>query len=96
MAHAKKEHLEGFQELLSEIRDIPGLKEKSHGCFYHKSKSVLHFHIEAHTGAKKGGPRLFAHVFDGTNWQEFDLIAPMSDKKQKLVAKQICQQLPIS
>jgi hypothetical protein len=87
MAHAKKEDLREFQTLLSELRSISALREKSHGCFYNKSKSVLHFHIK--------GPRLYAHVFDGKEWQEVDLVAPMSDREQKQTAKKIAQQLPL-
>jgi hypothetical protein len=87
MAHAKKEHLDGLQMLLSEIRKSSVLKEKSLGCFYFKSKGVLHFHIK--------DTRLFAHVFDGKIWHEVDLVTPMSDKNQRTAAKKIVQLLPI-
>lgn len=87
MAHAKKEHLQDLGILISEIRKIAALKEKSFGCFYFKSKGVLHFHIKAH--------RLYAHVFNGKNWVEVDLKIPMPAKSQKQIAKKITQLLPI-
>lgn len=87
MAHAKKEHLKDLEILFSEIRKIAVLKEKSFGCFYFKSKSVLHFHIK--------GTRLYAHVFDGKSWIEVDLLVPLSEKAQKLISKKISQLLPI-
>lgn len=61
--------------LLSEIRSIEVLKEKSIGCFYLKGKGVLHFHIQ------KG--RRFAHVFNGKEWSEVDLAEGLSAAKQK-------------
>lgn len=81
MAHAKQEHLEGFDFLLAEIRGIPDLKEKSFGCFYRKSKGVLHFHIK--------GDRLYAHVYDGKEWREVDLKTEPSLSAQKKVFKTI-------
>ena len=60
MAHAKKEHLQNLGILISEIRRIAALKEKSFGCFYLKGKGVLHFHIKS--------DRLYAHVFNGEDW----------------------------
>lgn len=81
MAHAKPEHLKEFATLLGEIRKSAVLKEKSFGCFYLKSKSVLHFHIKAE--------RIYAHVYEGNAWREVDLISPLSPVKQKSIAKTI-------
>lgn len=86
MAHAKPEHLQDLDILISEIRKVTALKEKSFGCFYFKSKGVLHFHIQA--------DRLYAHVFDGKKWVEVDLKASMSEKAQKQVFKKISLLLP--
>lgn len=86
MAHAKQEHLKNFDTLLSEIRSNAGLKEKSFGCFYLKSKSVLHFHIKP--------PRLYAHVFNGAKWIEVDLATSTSDRSQKQISKRIIEILP--
>lgn len=88
MAHAKPEHLKEFGALLVEIRKCLVLKEKSFGCFYLKSKSVLHFHIK--------DDRIYAHAFDGKGWREVDLKPPLSVIKQKSLSKAILQILPIS
>lgn len=88
MAHAKPEHLKEFGTLLGEIRKSAVLKEKSFGCFYLKSKSVLHFHIKAE--------RIYAHVYDGKNWLEVDLVSPLSLTKQKSISKSILKILPIN
>ena len=81
MAHAKQVHLKDFHLLVSEIRRLPQLKEKSFGCFYRRSKGVLHFHIHS--------SRLYAHVFDGLKWTEMDLVVPTSENDQKRIFKVI-------
>ncbi len=85
MAHAKPEHLKGFDILLGEIRKSTLLKEKSFGCFYLKAKGVLHFHIK--------GERLFAHVYDGKDWFEIDLKPGLTAIKQKAFYKSILRVL---
>lgn len=85
MAHAKKEDLEDISELLNHFRELSFLKEKSNGCFYFKSKSVLHFHLK--------DKRRYAHVFDGRSWQEVDIDWSPSGVKQKKICKIICQHL---
>lgn len=87
MAHAKPEHLKEFDTLLGEIRKSDILKEKSFGCFYIKSKSVLHFHIKAE--------RIYAHVYVDRGWCEIDLMAPLSVTKQKKLSKTILQMLQV-
>jgi len=44
MAHTKPADLKDLEQELSELRSLPGLKEKSPGIFYFKSVSFLHFH----------------------------------------------------
>ena len=44
MKHAGAAALDQLEDLLSEIRTLPDLKEKSRGVFYLRSKSFLHFH----------------------------------------------------
>jgi hypothetical protein len=44
MKHAMSPALDRLEPLLKRIRRLAGLKEKSRGIFYLKSKSVLHFH----------------------------------------------------
>ncbi len=74
MGHAKPSDLEDVQILLSQLRTLTHLKEKSTGCFYFKSKGVLHFHVTK--------DRRFVHVFDGSDWQEVDLLRAPSQKVQ--------------
>jgi hypothetical protein len=44
MKHAGEGTLQQLSDLLDQIRQRPGLKEKKLGIFYRKSKSFLHFH----------------------------------------------------
>ena len=47
MKHATAAALERLEPLLAEIRELPGLREKSRGVFYRKSAAYLHFHEDA-------------------------------------------------
>jgi hypothetical protein len=42
--HAGQEALDALEPLLSELRTVAGLREKSRGTFYRGSKAFLHFH----------------------------------------------------
>jgi hypothetical protein len=44
MKHARADALDTIEPLLTEIRTVPGLIEKSRGVFYRKSQAFLHFH----------------------------------------------------
>ena len=44
MRHAKPEDLEPLAALLTELRALPGLTERSTGTFYRKARAFLHFH----------------------------------------------------
>jgi hypothetical protein len=44
MRHARAQTLQRLSDLLDEIRQRQGLKERKLGIFYRKSKSFLHFH----------------------------------------------------
>jgi hypothetical protein len=44
MKHAGPAALDVLEPLLARLRTLPGLKEKSRGIFYLKSKAFLHFH----------------------------------------------------
>jgi hypothetical protein len=44
MKHAGADTLQQLSDLLDQIRQRQGLKEKKLGIFYRKSKSFLHFH----------------------------------------------------
>lgn len=44
MKHAGKEALRQLESVLVELRSVNGLKEKSEGVFYWRSRACLHFH----------------------------------------------------
>ncbi len=70
MKHAGSAALDDLAALLEALRAAPGLKERSRGVFYRKSKPFLHFHEDP-----KG---LFADVRDaaGADWERFDVTGP--------------------
>jgi hypothetical protein len=47
MKHASYSALCSLSELLDQIRAKDGIREKTFGVFYRKSKSFLHFHEDA-------------------------------------------------
>ena len=65
MKHATAAALDQLEPVLAEIRTLGGLREKSRGVFYFKSKAFLHFHEDP-----KG---LFADVRDasGRDFERF-------------------------
>ena len=44
MKHAGADTLEALAPLLARLRALPGLAERTPGCFYKGSKAFLHFH----------------------------------------------------
>jgi hypothetical protein len=44
MRHARDQDLDRLEDLLVELRALPGLIEKKRGVFYRKSRAFLHFH----------------------------------------------------
>jgi N-acetylglutamate synthase-like GNAT family acetyltransferase len=44
MRHARSDDLDRIDDLLTRLRSIDGLKEKSRGTFYRGSKAFMHFH----------------------------------------------------
>jgi len=42
--HAREAALDELEPLLTRLRDVPGLTERTRGVFYKKSKAFLHFH----------------------------------------------------
>jgi hypothetical protein len=44
MKHATTLALDELEPLLAKLRQLPGLKERSRGIFYLKSRAYLHFH----------------------------------------------------
>ena len=61
MKHATREALALLDDLLERIRAREGLKEKSAGVFYRKSRAFLHFHEDP--------AGVFADLFVGGDWQ---------------------------
>lgn len=56
MRHARDADLDRLEDLLAQLRTLPGLTEKKRGVFYRKSRGFLHFHEDP-----KG---LFADISD--------------------------------
>jgi len=44
MRRARPEDLDQLDDLLAQLRALPGITEKSRGTFYLKSRAFLHFH----------------------------------------------------
>ncbi len=44
MRHARDGDLDRLEDLLAQLRQLPGLTEKKRGVFYRKSRGFLHFH----------------------------------------------------
>ena len=44
MRHARDQDLDRVEDLLAQLRALPGLTEKKRGVFYRKSRAFLHFH----------------------------------------------------
>ena len=44
MKHAGSAALEGIEDLLQQLRTVPGLVERKQGIFYRRSRAFLHFH----------------------------------------------------
>jgi hypothetical protein len=42
--HARDQDLDRIDDLLAQVRTLPGLVEKKRGVFYRKSRGFLHFH----------------------------------------------------
>lgn len=46
MRHATPDDLLELGDLLTDVRALPGLVEKSPGVFYRRSRAFLHFHAD--------------------------------------------------
>ncbi len=46
MRHARNADLDRFEPLLTQLRAVDGLVERTPGAFYRRSKAFLHFHID--------------------------------------------------
>jgi hypothetical protein len=82
MRHAGPYALDQLSELLKQTRQRSGLKEKTPGVFYRKSRAFLHFHEDAE--------ELFADLREG---QEFRRYPVNSKRQQRLLLAAIDQAL---
>ena len=63
MKHATAHALDRLEPLLAKVRRHGGLKERSRGVFYFKSRAILHFHEDP--------AGLFADFRAAGDWQRF-------------------------
>jgi hypothetical protein len=70
MKHASVAALRGLSELLEQIRVMEGIREKSLGVFYRRSKAFLHFHEDP--------AGLFADLRVGADFERY----PVNTKKE--------------
>jgi hypothetical protein len=82
MKHAGQDALDALEELLVEIRQHRGLKEKKRGIFYWKSNAFLHFH-EDHD-------QLIADLRISSDWQRFPV---NTSSEREILLAQIAAQL---
>jgi len=76
MKHASPAALDRLDDALDDLRELPGLKEKSRGVFYRGGKAFLHFHEDP------GG--LYADVRRGPLFERFPVNT--ADDKAELLA----------
>ena len=85
MRHARPEDLDRLEPLLARLRALSGLKEKSRGVFYFKSRAFLHFHADP--------AGLFADVRDpggGADFIRLQVDGPAgADKLVSIAASQV-------
>lgn len=78
MKHATPAALADLDELLRELRLLPGLKERKTGVFYRKSRAFLHFHED--------GARRYADLrLEGPDFERFPVTTPA--EQGRLLAK---------
>ena len=70
MRHARPEDLDRLENVLAQLRALPGLTEKARGTFYLKSRAFLHFHEDP--------AGLFADIRDaaGVDFERLDVSGP--------------------
>jgi hypothetical protein len=76
MKHAGAAALDQLGDLIAEVRNRGGLREKQPGVFYRKDKAWLHFHED------KAG--LFADLRTDAEWERFRVSEP--DEQAELLA----------
>ncbi len=76
MKHAGATALDQLEPLLADLRALPGLREKTRGVFYRKTRPFLHFHEEA--------ADLYADLRRHDDFERFRVNAP--GERQALLA----------
>jgi len=82
MKHAGDAALDRLEPLLTSLRAMPALREKTRGAFYRGSRAFVHFHEDPEG--------LFADVRFG---EEFERIAVTTAAQQKSLVRRIRQAL---
>ena len=73
MKHATQGTLERIDDLLEQLRRLPGLKEKSRGTFYVKGGAFLHFHEDP--------AGLFADLKESGDWVRYPVNTIVEKKR---------------
>lgn len=73
MKHATQGTLERIDDLLEQLRRLPGLKEKSRGAFYVKGGAFLHFHEDP--------AGLFADLKENGDWVRYPVNTTVEKKR---------------
>jgi hypothetical protein len=73
MRHARAEDLDRLEPLLQRLRRLTGLKEKSRGAFYLRSRAFLHFHAD--------GDCFYADVRLGDDFERLPATTAVERKK---------------
>ena len=76
--HAGEAALDRLEQLLDQLRQVPGLVERKRGVFYKRSRAVLHFH-EDPTG-------LYADVRIGS---DFERLRVVSDRERRKLLERV-------
>jgi hypothetical protein len=83
LRHADSATLDRLEALLSQLRQIPGLKEVRRGVFYRRSKAFMHFHDDP--------SGLYADV---RLHEEFERYRVDSEDEQRFILTEIRKSLP--
>ncbi len=85
MAHCPPALLDDIADVLADLRQWPGVVEKSPGVFYARRNPFLHFHL-IKDGLVDGGRRR-ADVKGRAGWTSLDLPRPISPAKRRAFLK---------
>lgn len=85
MKHAGQGALDALEDLLVQLRALDGMRERSRGVFYLRSKSFLHFH-EDPSG-------LYADLRAGADFERFKVDSPT---QQQVLVQSVRERLGLS